>query len=127
METECSLSCSRNLPLAIILSQISSVCATRTHLSKIHLPTFCLLSGLLHSGFPTNNLHASSSHRSYYMRCPSHSSSLYHSNYNWRRVKVTKIFVVQFSPSSCHFSISPCSEYSRQHPVLKHPQSVFLA
>jgi hypothetical protein len=32
---------------------------------------------------------------------------------------------MQFSPSSFHF-ISLWSKYSPQHPVVKHPQSVFL-
>jgi hypothetical protein len=32
---------------------------------------------------------------------------------------------MQFSPTPCHF-ISLRSKYSPQHPVLKHPQSVFL-
>jgi hypothetical protein len=31
---------------------------------------------------------------------------------------------MQFSPVSCHF-ISLRSKYSSQHPVLKHPQSIF--
>jgi hypothetical protein len=33
---------------------------------------------------------------------------------------------MQFSPTSCHF-ISLRSRYSPQHPILKHPQSMFLA
>jgi hypothetical protein len=32
---------------------------------------------------------------------------------------------MQFSPISCQF-ISLRSKYSPQHPVLKHPQSMFL-
>jgi hypothetical protein len=32
---------------------------------------------------------------------------------------------MQFSLTSYHF-ISPRSKYSPQHPVLKHPQSMFL-
>jgi hypothetical protein len=35
-----------------------------------------------------------------------------------------KLLIMQFSPTSCHF-ISLWSKYSRQHPVLKHPQSMF--
>jgi hypothetical protein len=37
-----------------------------------------------------------------------------------------KLFIIQFSPTSCHF-ISLRSKYSHQHPVLKHPQSMFLS
>jgi hypothetical protein len=35
-----------------------------------------------------------------------------------------KRLIMQFSPTSCHF-IHLLSKYS-QHPVLKHPQSMFL-
>jgi putative component of membrane protein insertase Oxa1/YidC/SpoIIIJ protein YidD len=35
-----------------------------------------------------------------------------------------KLLILQFSPTSCHF-IPLCSKYS-QHPVIKHPQSMFL-
>jgi hypothetical protein len=34
-------------------------------------------------------------------------------------------FIMRFSQDSCHF-ISLRSKYSPQHPVLKHPQSMFL-
>jgi hypothetical protein len=43
------------------------------------------------------------------------------SNYTWRRVQITKLLVMQFSPSSHHL-ILPRSKYPPQHPVLKHPQ-----
>jgi hypothetical protein len=36
-----------------------------------------------------------------------------------------KLLIMQFPPISCQF-ISLQSKYSPQHPVLKHPQSVFL-
>jgi hypothetical protein len=36
-----------------------------------------------------------------------------------------KLLIMQFSPPSCHF-IPLWSEYSTKHPVLKHPQSLFL-
>jgi hypothetical protein len=35
------------------------------------------------------------------------------------------LLIMQFSPTSCHF-ISLRSKHSPQHPVLKHPQSIFL-
>jgi hypothetical protein len=57
-----------------------------------------------------------------YMPCPSHPPWLDHS---WRRVQVTKLHIMQFSPISRHF-ISLRSKYSPQHPVLKHPQSTFF-
>jgi hypothetical protein len=42
----------------------------------------------------------------------------------WRRAQVMKLLIMQFSPISRHF-ISLRSKYSPQHPVLKHPQSMF--
>jgi hypothetical protein len=35
-----------------------------------------------------------------------------------------KLLIMQFSPTSRHFSLQ--SKYSPQHPVLIHPQSMFL-
>jgi hypothetical protein len=48
-----------------------------------------------------------SSH-SCHMPCPSHPPWLHHSKYTWRRVQVMKLFVMQLSPTSCHF-VSPWS------------------
>jgi hypothetical protein len=62
----------------------------RTHL-RLGLP-----SGLLPSGFPTNT-------HSCYMPCPSHPPWLGHSNYTWRSVQVMKFFIMQASPTFCHF------------------------
>jgi hypothetical protein len=42
-----------------------------------------------------------------------------------RREQITRLFIMQFSSTSCHL-ISPRSKFSPQHPVLKHPQSMFL-
>jgi hypothetical protein len=58
-----------------------------------------------------------------YMRCPFYPPWLDH--FTSRRVQVTKLPFMQFSHTSCHF-ISLWSKYSPQHPVLKHPHSVFL-
>jgi hypothetical protein len=60
-----------------------------------------------------------------YMPCLSHSPWLDHSKYTWLIVQVMKLLIMQFSPPSRHF-ISLRSKYSPQHPVLKHPQSMFL-
>jgi hypothetical protein len=48
-----------------------------------------------------------------------------HSNYTWRRVQAMKLLILQFSPISYHF-ISLGIKYSPQHPLLKHPQSMFI-
>jgi hypothetical protein len=63
-------------------------------------------------------MHSSSLH-SCYMPCPSHPPWLDHFNYTWLRVQITKLLIMQFSPTSRHFSLR--SKYSPQHPVLKHP------
>jgi hypothetical protein len=57
--------------------------------------------------------------------CQSHSPWLDYSNYTLRRIQVMKLLIMQFSPTSNHF-ISLRLKYSPQHPVLKHPQSLFL-
>jgi hypothetical protein len=96
-----------------------SILTLSTHL-RLGLP-----SGLFPSGFPTKNLYAFLSHHSCYMPRPPHSSRLDHSNYTWRRVQITKLLVMPFSPFSCHF-IPFRSKYPPQHPVLKNPQSMFF-
>jgi hypothetical protein len=60
-----------------------------------------------------------------YMLCPSHPPWLHRSNYTWGSVQAMKLLIMQFYPTSCHF-ISLWSKYSPLHPVLKHPQSMFL-
>jgi hypothetical protein len=60
-----------------------------------------------------------------YMACPSYLLSLDHSNYTWWRLQVMKFLIMQFYPTSSHL-ISLRSKYSPQHPVLRHPQSMFL-
>jgi hypothetical protein len=64
---------------------------------------------------PIFHTHSSSPH-SCYMPCPSLPPLLDHSTYTWRRVQVTKLLIMQFSPTSCHF-ISLRSKCSPQHTV----------
>jgi hypothetical protein len=54
-----------------------------------------------------------------------HHPRLDNSNFTWRRVQIMKLLVIEFSLSSRH-SIPLWPKYSGQHPVLKHPQSIFL-
>jgi hypothetical protein len=54
-----------------------------------------------------------------------HLLRLDNSNYTWQRVQIMKLLVMQLSAPSCH-SILLWSKYSPQHPVLKHPQFMFL-
>jgi hypothetical protein len=108
-------------PLVSILSQIDSVHTTPSYLSKIHFsiwpPTYILVFlvvsyllafppvSYMHSSFPPLVLHA----------LPIHSFD--HSIYIWRRVQIMKLFIMHFSPTSCH--LTPLrSKYSPQHPVL---------
>jgi hypothetical protein len=84
-----------------------------------------LPSGIFPSGFPANILHAFlfSPIRA---NCPAHPLlHPHHSYYIWRRVQLMKLLIMQFSLTSLHF-ISLRSKYSSQHPVLKHPQSMFF-
>jgi hypothetical protein len=46
--------------------------------------------------FPPITNMRSYSPNSRYLSCPSHPPRLYHSNYSWRGVKVTKLLVMQF-------------------------------
>jgi hypothetical protein len=92
-----------------------------THL-RLGLPT-----GLLPSGFPTNNLYVF--HFSFFRAtcpAPSHPPRLDSSNYTWRRVQITKLLVTQFSSPSRHL-IPLRSKYPPRHPVFKHPQSMLFS
>jgi hypothetical protein len=94
-----------------------SILILSTHLS-LRIP-----SGLFPSGFPTNNLYVFHFfNHSCYMTRTSHPLRLHYDNYTWRRVQITKLLVMQFSPFSRHL-IPLRSKYPPQHLVLKHPQS----
>jgi hypothetical protein len=62
-----------------------------------------------------------------YMSRPSHPPWYDHPNVCWK-ARIMELLIVQFSqfsPPYCHF-IPLKSTFSPQHPVLKHPQSVFF-
>jgi hypothetical protein len=81
--------------------------------------------GVFPSGFPPiSYMHYSSTH-SCYMLCSSHPPLLGHFNYTLRRVQAMKLLIMKFSPTTRHF-ISLPSKYSPRHPLLKHPQPMFL-
>jgi hypothetical protein len=80
--------------------------------------------GLLPSCFPTRILYAFFLPIRATCPRPSHPSWLDNSNYTWRTVQLMKLHIMQFSPASYHF-IPLWSKYSLQHPILKHPQSMF--
>jgi hypothetical protein len=117
-------------PLDRILSQIdpihtihtisvTTILLLSTQLVLVFLVvSFLLASSLIfymHSYFP----------HSCYIPCPSNPPWMYHSCYTWRKAHVLKHFVMQFSPTSCHF-IPLRSKYSPQYPVLKQLQPSFL-
>jgi hypothetical protein len=110
-------------PLVCVLRKINLVQTTSSYLSKIrfnivrHL-RLGLPSGLFLVAFPPiSYVHSPSP--PFVLHAPPISSSLI-----WRRVEVVKLLIMQFSLTSCHF-VRLWSKYP-QHPVLKHPQSVFL-
>jgi hypothetical protein len=76
-------------------------------------------------GIPTNILYAFLiSHACYkprltYPSRPDHPCNI------WYRIQITELLITRFSPASCHFTLL-WSKYSQQHPVLKHPHTVFL-
>jgi hypothetical protein len=118
-------------PLVPILRQNSPVHTTPSFLSRssiwvlsIHLRLFVFLVITFLLAFPPKSYTYSSSPHS--ASCSLH-LILFVSDIliTWRRVQVMKLLIMQFSPISCHF-ISLRTKYSPQHPVLKHPQSMFL-
>jgi len=60
-----------------------------------------------------------------YMPRPSNPPWFDQPNNTWRKVEVMRLSIKQSSSDSCHF-FPLSSKYPPQHPVLKHPQSMFL-
>jgi hypothetical protein len=91
---------------------------------SIH-PRLCVPSGFFLFGFPGMNYMHSSSSLSYYIPWPRHHLWLHRSNYTLGRVQVMKLLIMQLCPASCDF-LSLLSKYSSEHPILKHPKSMFI-
>jgi hypothetical protein len=115
----------KSSPLVPILSHRNPVRSTyfililSSHLRQV------LPSGLFPLGFSTKILYEFLPlFHPCYMWCISHHPLLDHSNYTWRRVQVMK-FLMQLSPTSCHFILLEC-KYSLQHPFLIYSLSMFL-
>jgi hypothetical protein len=122
--------CNKSLSIGLILIQTNLVHTThsvspRSILILYTHPCLGLYSGLFSSVSPTNNICVYFYPHSCYMLCPSHPPLLDHSDYTWLIIQITKILVIPFSPLSHHL-IPVRSKYPPQHPVLKHPQSMFL-
>jgi hypothetical protein len=91
-------------------------CLSNIHFNIIPDRRLGFHSGLFPSGFPHQYPICIPLLRSSYMSRPSHPPWLHSSTYNWWRVQVMKLFVMQFSPTPCHF-IPSRPKYSPQHPV----------
>jgi hypothetical protein len=85
-----------------------------------------LPSGLFPLGFPTKTLYAPLLFSTFYMPRASHSSRFNHpNNFGWG-VQILKLIIMYFSPLPCYLGpLRP--QYSPQHPILKHPQPMFLS
>jgi hypothetical protein len=98
---------------ALLLSISWAIPIQSTPPQRIYPPTYILV--LLVVSFPLaippiTYMHFSFPHSGYMPR-PLRPPWLDFSNYTWRRVKITKLLVMQFSPPSRHF-IPLWSEYS---------------
>jgi hypothetical protein len=113
-----------------ILNQIHPVHTTPSNAVR----SILILSTHLHLGLPSGLFPSGSPDQypiwipllphSWCMPCPFHPPRLDYSNYR-RGEQVMKLLIMQFSLASCRF-IPLCFKHSPQHPVLKHPQSMFL-
>jgi hypothetical protein len=115
----------KSSPSVPILSQINLLltipsCPRSTLILSTDL-CLRLPNGHFSSSFPISvlRIYAFLFPNSFYMHC------LDDSDYSWPRVKVYALHIMQFSPTFCHL-ISILPKYSLQHPVLRHPQSIFL-
>ena len=81
-------------------------------------------SGLFPSGFPTKTLYTPLlSH----IRAisPAHLLLLYHPNNIGWGIQISQLVIGQLSSLLCYL-VPPRPKYSSQHPILKHPQPVFI-
>jgi hypothetical protein len=118
--------------LHLTLSWVRSIQFIPSH--PISLRNILILSTHLCSVLPSDSflltfssifyMHSSPPH-SCYMSCPSHPPWLDPPNYIQKSVQVMELLNVQICPTSCHF-LSLWSKYPPQHPILKHPLSIFL-
>jgi len=113
----------KNTPLDLILNQFHpvhklTVCFLKICYNTIHQSTFCSRKLLSH----LNSLCISHIFHACYIPRPSHPPWFDHPNNIWWSIHVTKLLIMH----SSQVSLPLRSKYSPQHPVLKHPQSMFL-
>jgi hypothetical protein len=129
MESERSLPCSLFQPFDSTLNQFTPARPSIPYFTKKHfniniLSTSMSPNNFFSSGVPTkilyNFLDSSWSNllHTFSISCPSHSPWFHYPNNIWRRVKTTKLLIMQHSPASCYslppvqiqpFSSAPCS------------------
>jgi hypothetical protein len=119
----------KSCPPVPILSQTNPVpntpsCLYTIHCNITHALTSWFCSFVFLSGFPTTNLHMLHFHIC--AACPAHLTliDLTILIILGEEYKLQSSSLCSFFPPSRHF-ISLRSKYSPQHPVLKHPQSLF--
>ena len=118
---------------APVLSQLNQIYAhfhpvtLRSSLILYSTLFLCLPSGLHSSGFPTNTLYSflfCLSFLTCHIPQQSHFPWFVDPNFTYWTVQIMKV-LLSFSPSACYFlPLRP--KYLPQHPILDHPQPVFL-
>ena len=116
-------------PTIPILSQINSVHFPHptSWWSVLILPShlrLCLPISLFPSNFPTKTLYTPLLPLTCFKPGP-HSSRFYHPNSTWWAAQIIKLLTMYFYPLPCYL-VSLRLKYSPQHPILKHPQTIFL-
>ena len=117
-------------PPVPILSQLKPVHSSTSHFMKISL-NIILQSmpvspkWLLSLRFPHQNpVYSSTLPHTWHMPRPSHSSWFDRPNNIGWGVQIIKLLMMQFSPLPCY--LVPLRPKYSQHPILKHPQCMFL-
>ena len=119
------------LPHVPILSQLDPVHTPTSHFLKICL-NIIVPSSLESSkrylafSFPHHKpVYTSTLRYTCYMHRPSHPSRFDHlNNIGWGE-EIVKLLIMYFSPLPCYL-VPHRPKYSPQHPILKHPQPMFL-
>ena len=114
------------LPSVPMPSQLDQVCFQKIQLNIILPSTTRSSKWSLSFRFPHQNpVCTFPLPHTCYMPQPFHSSRLFHSNNIRWGGQIIKLLIIEFSPFSCYL-VPLRPKYSPQHPILKHPQAMFL-